>query len=98
MAEDGNVPTLGPLRHIAYYSDASGDIRFDLSCMRTFQEPPIPANLLEGRDECVNRNRRNKTIGHPIALDNIVGACLNFGASQTIRDADVVTWRGIITK
>ena len=97
MAED-SVATLGPLRHIAYYSDASGDIRFDSSCMRAFQEPQVPANLLEGRDECVNRNRRNRTIGHPIPLDHIVGACLSFGASQTIRDADVVTWRGIITK
>lgn len=99
LQDSSNTPTLGPLEHIAYYSsEALGGIRHDLSCIRAFREPKVPANLLEGRDECVNRNRRNESLGHPVPLDNVVGACLQFGASATLRSADVVTWRGIITK
>ena len=92
---------LGPLKHIAYYSaDRSDPVRYDLSCLRAFNEPntSVPMNLREGLRGCVRRNRTNTTLGHPIPLDDIVGSCAALGTLDTIRNAHVVTWRGILTK
>lgn len=90
-------PLLGPLEHLAYYSD-DGEVRYDLSCLRAFKEPKIPADLLQGRGDCIKRNRKNRILGHPRPLDEILASCLARGTASAIREADVVTWRGILTK
>ncbi len=92
--------TLGPVEHIACYSrGADGSIHYDLSSSKQFVEPTrFPADLLRNRDACAQSHRKNKYIGHPSPLDNIVGACLNSHAEDRIRQAHVVTWRGILKK
>lgn len=95
-----NPLSLGPIRHIAYYSasDSAGVLKFDLSNLKSFREPAIPRSLQEGKRACIDRNRKNTTLGHPIPLDGILEACAAHGTLQVLHNADVVTWRGIITK
>lgn len=96
---DDDPPEFGQLKHIAYYScDASGVVRYDRSCLRMFRQPRVPADLSEGRAECVYRHRDNTTLGHRIPLDHLLGACFATGAAPAVRNAHVVTWRGLITK
>lgn len=63
-----------------------------------FKEPEIPADLLQGRDDCIRRNINNRILGHPRPLDDMIWACLAQGTAGAIRHADVVTGRGTITK
>lgn len=90
----------GPLKHLGHYSVMSGseDVRYDLSCLHPFREPNTPADLTHGLRGCLKRNRNNTTLGHPVALDSILGACITFNNCEAVRNAHVVTWRGIITK
>jgi hypothetical protein len=92
-------PELGPIEHIAYYScTGSGDISFDLSCLRPFREPRLPVDLRKGRELFYERNKHNRSLGHPVPLDNLVRACIAHGQESQLRSADVVTWRGLLTK
>ena len=93
------LPELGPIEHIAHYScDGDGTIRYDLSNLATFTPPRVGANLLKGCNSFVANNRNNQFLGHPITLNNLIGPCIAFGATERILAAHVVTWRGIMTK
>lgn len=89
---------LTPVEHIAYFSwDAPYDtIRYDLSNLGKFGKPALDAYLLEGRDAFLKFNRTNRVVGHPRPLSHVVQACQAMGSGQDVKDADVVTWRGVL--
>lgn len=97
---NNEAANFGPLKHLGHYSVVSGseDVQYDLSCLLPFREPNMPADLTHGLRGCLERNRNNTTLGHPVALDNILGTCIAFNSCAAVRNAHVVTWRGIITK
>ncbi|KAI0092394.1 hypothetical protein BDY19DRAFT_924050 [Irpex rosettiformis] len=89
----------GPIEHLAYYScDESDRVSFDLSCLHSFSQPSLPANLARGRELFYQRNKHNRSLGHPIPLDNLVRACLALGKETELHSADIITWRGVLVK
>lgn len=91
---------LGPLEHLAYHSIVGDTTRYDLSSLRQFHEPSLahPVDLNRGKQLCLARNRGNVTLAHPIPLDSLLGACDYFGRLDAIRDAHVVTGRGVLVR
>lgn len=89
----------GPTEHIAHYScDSDGKISHDLACLRSFSAPEVPTDLTKGLDEFYAKHRHNRTVGHPIPLDNLAAACVAFKQEDKLRNAHVVTWRGVLAK
>ena len=66
--------------------------------MHKFRQPSLPANLMRSREVFYERNKHNKTVGHPIPLDNLARACIALGKEAELHSADVVTWRGVLVK
>lgn len=100
LAGDFSLATLslGPVQHIAYFSDNGGAFTYDLSNLRSYKDPIIPRNMNEGKRACVAANRTNKRIGHPKPIDELLLACQAHGTLAVVRNAHVVTARGEITK
>lgn len=98
MTTPSSELSLGPVSHIGYHSILSGVTHYDLSCLHTYHAPRIRASLSQGRQECIARNRHNLSLAHPAPLDDILGACEAKGTLGVVSAADVVTWRGIVTK
>lgn len=90
--------SLGPIQHIAHYSDTAGVLSFDLSNLRMFKEPSVPRDMNQGKAACIRTNRKNLTFGHPRSLDAILRACEAHCTLEIVSNAHVVTWRGVITK
>lgn len=92
----------GPIEHLAYYScDESDKVTFDPSCLHKFNQPSslrLPVDLSRGRELFHTRNKHNRTLGHPIPLDNLARACVKLGKEKELRGADVVSWRGVLVK
>ena len=89
----------GPIEHLAHYScDEHDRITFDLACLHAFRAPSLPADLMRGREKFYRKNKHNRTVGHPIPLDNLVRACVALGKEDKLHSADVVTWRGVLVK
>lgn len=80
----------GPLEHIAYYScDSAGNVSYDLSALHTFSHPALPADLYRGREECYRLHKHKRFFGHPVPLDNMVGACEAFNQEDKLQNADM---------
>ena len=89
----------GPIEHLAYYScDSDQNITYDTSCLHTFSEPAVPANLTKGKNQFYTRHRNNRLYGHPVPLSLLVNACVAFNQQDKLREADVVAWRGVLVK
>ncbi|KAI0346910.1 hypothetical protein BDW22DRAFT_1425008 [Trametopsis cervina] len=90
----------GPIEHLAHYScDSSANVTFDLSCLRVFKRPTaLPFDLTQGRQMFYVNNEHNRSYGHPIPLDSLSRACVALGQEEKLRNAHVVTWRGVLVK
>ena len=90
--------TLGRPTQIGCFSVSNKTVTANsISSLQYFKQPHTSALLNEGRSTYVRRYRNDLSLFHPRPLDNILSA-LNPNNKDLFRDADVVTWRGIIYK
>ncbi|KAJ7230033.1 hypothetical protein GGX14DRAFT_692017 [Mycena pura] len=80
---------LGPAKQSACFSVCDSRLEVDsTAALRYFVHPPMNANIRDGLREFMKRPR----------LDNVFKMCLAAQSSEELLRAEVVTWRGIMTK
>lgn len=105
-SEPDGIPLaiLGPPRHVASMS-ITEDLQVltdNLASLRCFTPPSAHANLKIGYEPWKRRCQRDQNyrhiVGHPRRLDRILQMCLESKASDDLLQAQVVTYRGVMTK
>lgn len=97
---DEKPALLSSPEHVASISmleDRQVKVDSDIS-LSVFCKPPLNADLAEGFERYRKLHRNNEFGGHPNRLDRILKAVLESNSSAALRKAQVITWRGIITK
>ncbi|KAJ7704248.1 hypothetical protein B0H16DRAFT_1828549 [Mycena metata] len=92
---------LGPAKQSACFSICNERLEVDsTSALRYLLDPPNPVdvNLREGLDRFLRLPRADRTFQRARRLDNVFELCLASANSEELLDAEVVTWRGILTK
>jgi hypothetical protein len=90
-----------PLQITSFSRDDTGSTTFDDSSLRYFREPAnaVGFDLSRGYAAFCARYRTHRYHGHPRRLDEILQACLlQEDARIHLAGADIVTWRGLLTK
>ncbi|KAJ6594873.1 hypothetical protein B0H19DRAFT_1225863 [Mycena capillaripes] len=90
---------LGPAKQSACFSIC--DERFEVdgtTALRHFVEPPLNANLRDGLHKFLKLPLKDRAFKRARRLDNVFKTCLESENSEDLLKAEVVTWRGIMTK
>ncbi|KAJ7099287.1 hypothetical protein B0H15DRAFT_542023 [Mycena belliarum] len=90
---------LGPAKQAACFSICDERLEVDsTTALRYFSPPALGANLREGLEQFLDLPLEDRTFQYARRLDNVFTACLDSENSEELLKAEVVTWRGIMTK
>ncbi|KAJ7657320.1 hypothetical protein DFH06DRAFT_1197965 [Mycena polygramma] len=90
---------LGPAKQSACFSICNGRLEVDsTAALRYFVEPPKNANLRDGLSQFLKLPKKDRAFKRARRLDNVFTTCLHSENSEELLKAQVVTWRGIVTK
>jgi len=81
-----------PFQLLSFSLDESRNLIFDNSALRYYVDPPRNADLNHRYEHWIKRPEERTR------LDNLLRACLKKEASRERKRANVITWRGIMTK
>ncbi|KAJ7162432.1 hypothetical protein C8R46DRAFT_1353360 [Mycena filopes] len=92
---------LGPPKQLACFSICNERLEVDsTAALRYLRDPPNPidVDLRDGLDAFLQLPRKDRTFQRARRLDNVFEVCLASANSEELLGAEVVTWRGILTK
>ncbi|KAJ6479411.1 hypothetical protein C8R47DRAFT_1198139 [Mycena vitilis] len=90
---------LGPAKQSACFSICNKRLEVDsTAALRYFVEPPQNSNLRDGVNEFMKLPKKDRAFKRARRLDNVFTTCLESENSEELLKAQVVTWRGIVTK
>ncbi|KAJ6479408.1 hypothetical protein C8R47DRAFT_1136715 [Mycena vitilis] len=90
---------LGPAKQSACLSICDERLEVDsTAALRYFVKPPLNANLRDGLPEFLDLPLEDRTFRRAKRLDNVFTTCLESKNSGELLSAQVVTWRGIMSK
>jgi hypothetical protein len=90
---------LGPAKQAACFSICNERLEVDsTAALRYFMEPPLDVDLHDGLKEFLKLPVEDRAFKRARRLDNVFTACLDSENSEELLKAEVVTWRGIMTK
>ncbi|KAF8191036.1 hypothetical protein K438DRAFT_906100 [Mycena galopus ATCC 62051] len=90
---------LGPAKQSACLSICNKRLEVDsTAALKYFVEPPLNASLRDGLEGFLRLPSKARTFQRVKRLDNVFALCLESENSEELLRADVVTWRGIMTK
>jgi hypothetical protein len=92
---------LGPAKQSACFSICNERLEVDsVSARRYFVDPPpvLNANLRDGLEGFLKLPFEDRVFKGARRLDNAFALCLDSKNSEELLKAEVVTWRGIMTK
>ncbi|KAJ7437763.1 hypothetical protein FB451DRAFT_171430 [Mycena latifolia] len=90
---------LGPAKQAACFSICDEHLEIDsTSALRYFAPPPLGANLRDGVEQFMERPLEDRAFQYARRLDTVFTTCLHSENSEELLKAEVVTWRGIMTK
>ncbi|KAJ6594883.1 hypothetical protein B0H19DRAFT_1366627 [Mycena capillaripes] len=90
---------LGPAKQSACFSICDERLEVDgTTALRYFVEPPLNADLRDGLHKFLKLPLKDRAFKRARRLDNVFKTCLESENSEDLLKAEVVTWRGIMTK
>ncbi|RDB16074.1 Decapping nuclease RAI1 [Hypsizygus marmoreus] len=90
--------SFGTIDYIGNVSiDENGHYRLGDSAMRTFEPLALPVNLVPSKQRIL-LTKPHLFYQHPKHLDSILDTCLLAGRIDALSAADVIAWRGMLTK
>jgi RAT1-interacting protein len=90
---------LGPPRQSACLSVFNEKLEIDSTIsLRYFVQPPLDISMNSGRKEFLQQDWNYSSFGKPRRLDSICQLCTQSRSRGELLQAEVVTWRGILTK